>query len=463
MILISLKYPFYALLWVTFCVFLYSQYASSLETETESTPHVANETAAALFPELEFSSSFSRPRIDMSPFEKTMRLPKSLYVRRDHTVVRLAPTRRAKRRGVVMKDARLPVLRSLEGPGCKTTWYQVHTDGWICGDFVVPGDLPPWGAQYPIMTSGEITPWPYAFVYKPTIEYRMNRGVLEEMRDLLAGFGFGVQRRIQHAEQNFFLTAEGTLVPRNAAGVSRRVSTLSGIALDNGKIWPVGFVHSKQAWAYSEPKRNSQSRIGKVERYAPFRVLEKTGTGRGRFFRFDKQAWLSARDVRVAANAPLPKDLAIDEKWIDVDTRQQIIVAYEGKTPVYATLISTGRTGHSHTIKGTFRIWAKVAAIAMDNTDEELEETEMVDGGLLEERNLFSLHDVPWTQFFFENYALHGVYWHNGFGNRRSHGCVNMAPIDARWFFNWTEPRLPNGWWALHKSPNDKGTLVRVR
>jgi lipoprotein-anchoring transpeptidase ErfK/SrfK len=384
----------------------------------------------------------------MSPFEKTMRLPKSLYVRRDHTVVRLAPTRRAKRRGVVMKDARLPVLRSLEGPGCKTTWYQVHTDGWICGDFVVPGDLPPWGAQYPIMTSGEITPWPYAFVYKPTIEYRMNRGVLEEMRDLLAGFGFGVQRRIQHAEQNFFLTAEGTLVPRNAAGVSRRVSTFSGIALDNGKIWPVGFVHSKQAWAYSEPKRNSQSRIGKVERYAPFRVLEKTGTGRGRFFRFDKQAWLSARDVRVAANAPLPKDLAIDEKWIDVDTRQQIIVAYEGKTPVYATLISTGRTGHSHTIKGTFRIWAKVAAIAMDNTDEELEETEMVDGGLLEERNLFSLHDVPWTQFFFENYALHGVYWHNGFGNRRSHGCVNMAPIDARWFFNWTEPRLPNGWWA---------------
>ena len=99
----------------------------------------------------------------------------------------------------------------------------------------------------------------------------------------------------------------------------------------------------------------------------------------------------------------------------------------------------------------------------MDNTDEELEE-ELVDAGTSEEeRHLYSLHDVPWTQFFFEDYALHGVYWHDRFGNRRSHGCVNLSPTDARWFYNWTEPRQPPGWWAIHASVNDEGTLVRVR
>ena len=97
----------------------------------------------------------------------------------------------------------------------------------------------------------------------------------------------------------------------------------------------------------------------------------------------------------------------------------------------------------------------------MDNTDEELEEG--LDAGIEEGGRLYSLHDVPWAQFFFENFGLHGVYWHDRFGNRRSHGCVNLAPIDARWIFDWTKPRLPDGWWAIHTSAGEKGTLVRVR
>ena len=112
----------------------------------------------------------------------------------------------------------------------------------------------------------------------------------------------------------------------------------------------------------------------------------------------------------------------------------------------------------------------------MDNTDEELEEeveseeaveaveaVEAAAEGTDEERRLYSLHDVPWTQFFFESYALHGVYWHNGFGNRRSHGCVNLSPTDARWFYDWTEPAVPEGWWAIHTTEENPGTLVRVR
>jgi lipoprotein-anchoring transpeptidase ErfK/SrfK len=252
-------------------------------------------------------------------------------------------------------------------------------------------------------------------------------------------------------------------VPGIDARVSGRISSFNGIKLSPDFPWRVGFINSRKAWVYSAPSRKTKFRIGKVSRYTPFRVLETVTKGNRHFFRFDENAWLSSIDVRVQATAPVPKEVTSNEKWIDVDTKEQIITAYEGNTPVYVSLASTGRDGPSHTTPGKFRIWAKVAAIAMDNTDEQLEEDLIIDAGIIEERKLYSLHDVPWAQFFFENYAMHGVYWHDGYGNRRSHGCVNLSPIDARWFFDWTEPHLPDGWWAIHSSSSWQGTLVQVR
>ena len=48
----------------------------------------------------------------------------------------------------------------------------------------------------------------------------------------------------------------------------------------------------------------------------------------------------------------------------------------------------------------------------------------------------FELRDVPWIQYFASGYALHGAYWHDVFGIARSHGCINLAPIDARYVFH---------------------------
>ncbi|MEO0596383.1 MAG: L,D-transpeptidase, partial [Chloroflexota bacterium] len=46
--------------------------------------------------------------------------------------------------------------------------------------------------------------------------------------------------------------------------------------------------------------------------------------------------------------------------------------------------------------------------------------------------------DVPWTMFFDGDIGLHGTYWHDGFGYRQSHGCVNMSILDAHWLFHWS-------------------------
>jgi len=70
---------------------------------------------------------------------------------------------------------------------------------------------------------------------------------------------------------------------------------------------------------------------------------------------------------------------------------------------------------------------------------------------------------VPYVQYFRAGYALHAAYWHTEYGRPRSHGCINLSPIDARRLFNWTEPQVPATWHgASAGETNGKGTLVHV-
>ena len=52
-----------------------------------------------------------------------------------------------------------------------------------------------------------------------------------------------------------------------------------------------------------------------------------------------------------------------------------------------------------------------------------------------------------------QHIALHGAYWHRRFGERVSHGCVNLAPTDAAWLYEFT-PNFERG---------KSGAVVRVR
>jgi lipoprotein-anchoring transpeptidase ErfK/SrfK len=144
-----------------------------------------------------------------------------------------------------------------------------------------------------------------------------------------------------------------------------------------------------------------------------------------------------------------PPAWAASRRWIDVSILHQSLVAYEGKKPVYVTLVSTGADGlgdpkktHS-TIQGVFLIHTKHVSVTMD--DDKIGDE-------------FDFRDVPFVQYFTEGFALHGAYWHDEFGTPRSHGCVNLAPVDAAWLFNWTDPDVPAAWHGALSLR--KGTLV---
>lgn len=138
-----------------------------------------------------------------------------------------------------------------------------------------------------------------------------------------------------------------------------------------------------------------------------------------------------------------------DEKWIDVDLSEQRVVAYEGMQPVNSFIVSTGLPG-TPTVQGDFRIWAKTPLQDMS-------------GGNRATGDYYYLEDVPWVQYFYEEYALHGTNWHANFGQPMSRGCVNMRVEDAKWLFEWAGPPMETdatGW--LFSSAEEPGTLVVV-
>ena len=143
-----------------------------------------------------------------------------------------------------------------------------------------------------------------------------------------------------------------------------------------------------------------------------------------------------------------------EDRWIEVDLSDQKLTAWENGNVFLETLVSTGLPWWP-TPQGEFYIWLKSRAVTME-------------GG--EGKYYYNLPNVPYVMFF-ENekvprskgYGLHGTYWHNDFGKVHSHGCVNLAPIDARWLYAFTAPHLPVGWTAVYPTRSELGTVVRVR
>lgn len=136
------------------------------------------------------------------------------------------------------------------------------------------------------------------------------------------------------------------------------------------------------------------------------------------------------------------------EKWIDVDLSDQRAVAYEGTRPVRAFIISSGLPG-TPTVKGTFRVWVRTRVQTMS-------------GGSLAGGDFYSLPNVEWVQYFYGDYAFHGAYWHNNFGQPMSRGCINMRNEDAEWLFKWAMPEWDGdrGWL---QPTEENATLVVVR
>ncbi len=391
------------------------------------------------------ASSLAHAQVPLPPDTK------SLEMFDDGVIVFTAPNERAGRRGTIMLGTRTPALGRVLGVGCGNgVFLQVGVDAFICEHDARPSVLPPDGIEQPIVPAGELVPHDYRTVIAdatPTYARPSDYDADMVSGGLSQDFVIAVRERVVH---------DGVELVRNRAGDyivneglrAATPSTLSGVAVGPGDDLDFGWARRDRV-----ALRLSKSARGKVIRHADrhelLRPLRDAGDG---WLLTRDGHFIDARDVaRPIVGAALP-DLKDNERWIDVDTAQQVLIAFEGTRPVFATLMSSGlATEERATPLGVFSIWAKLAESDMGDL-----EREDID-------HHYSIEGVPWVQYFHADNALHGAFWHNHFGTRVSHGCVNLSPRDARFLFGWTNPILPKGWSAILPTEHDPATRVRVR
>jgi hypothetical protein len=129
----------------------------------------------------------------------------------------------------------------------------------------------------------------------------------------------------------------------------------------------------------------------------------------------------------------VPEDITpiapdVEKKRIDINLNRQTLSCYEDESEVFFCRISSGKEGgKSATPTGDwYRIWRKLVSVHMSGGT--------TGGG-------YDLAGIGWTTLFITGgIAIHSTYWHNNFGVKMSHGCINARPKDAHFIFCWTLP-----------------------
>lgn len=122
---------------------------------------------------------------------------------------------------------------------------------------------------------------------------------------------------------------------------------------------------------------------------------------------------------------------AASTKRIIVDLANQTLYAYDGGELFMQQAISTG-LALTPTPAGTFFVMRKLPDSYMQGPIPGLSD------------QYYDLPGVPWDLYFTrEGAAIHGAYWHDHFGQKWSHGCVNLPVADAEKLYEWADLGTP--------------------
>lgn len=172
----------------------------------------------------------------------------------------------------------------------------------------------------------------------------------------------------------------------------------------------------------------------------------------GELFWADGAAFKILTDEDVA---PITPDVDPNDKRIEVNIDFQTLSCYEGNTEVYFCRVSTGLTFDPATGQVSDKFATPIGNLL---THWKIYSLNMTAGTF---QAGYSTPAVPWTTMVSgEGVAVHGAFWHNAFGEKRSHGCINAKPDDAKWIFRWTTPYVSLAQNEIRVSLPDYGTIV---
>ena len=133
-------------------------------------------------------------------------------------------------------------------------------------------------------------------------------------------------------------------------------------------------------------------------------------------------------------------------KHLYVNLNQQRIDAYAGENLVLSSPVATGLWPNK-TENGNFRIRAKKVTEDMRGATDANDKVVwlVTDGGSPPPGSIpYGVADVPNVMYInLQAEALHGAYWHNEFGQTRSHGCINLPVEVSKFLYDWAPLGTP--------------------
>jgi len=193
----------------------------------------------------------------------------------------------------------------------------------------------------------------------------------------------------------------------------------------------------------SKPEGDPVESNGLLYRYSLVHIFDEVrGEDGWKWYQIGADKWVHQTHVSRVLPIEQPDEVETD-LWVGVDLYEQNLIVYEDGKPIFATLISSGLPRWP-TFEGTFNIYYR-------RTRHDMSWGTPGD-------DFYYLEEVPWTMFFDEGRALHGAYWHDGLGYRRSHGCVNMSITDANWLYH----RVAEDFGKLNSPDVEEGPAVHV-
>lgn len=400
---------------------------------------------------------------------------------------------RATKLGYARSGGRVGVFpEKVTGANCRAGWYEVEGGGYICsaeGTLDTGDPRARLAPREPDVTA--TLPYPYArnvfngtplyssvpsrdqmLAYEPHLDessssgggvpdagarpwWQQKEAALNEVRlaelasesdgviarRMVKGFYVAVDREFEWSARTWYKTTKGMVAPKDrfAPVVASGFQGVElGPELELPIAWGYGATKTRPRYVIDAGQKPRQA--GSFQRRVAIPLSgEEVELGDKRYVKTRDGDWLRADHVRIATAPKVPDGVRGDERWIHVDLHTQTLVALAGSTPVYATLVSSGKESddpekdHRSPI-GEWTLREKHVTTTMDG-----------DGTAAGDLP-YSIEDVPYAMYFQGSYALHGAFWHENFGVRMSHGCINLAPLDAKYLFFFTGPAVRRGW-----------------
>lgn len=378
---------------------------------------------------------------------------RSALVVKDDAPLKCGPAATERGRGSVAEGARLPIYGTAQGSGCAGRWLLVGPSAWICAAAVTLSEQPSLAVDERFLEQPDGLPFRYFFVGRNGSAAYASLALADDAaptEELQPGFAVAAVEERHKGQDPYVRTHHGKWVPK------RDLVPVHGIGFHGEDIAAgdlgLGWVLDDKSPVFTST--SGTTRRGTRARWEVVAVQAHHGSGHKAMVKVADDSWMRASDLRVPTATAPPPEVQEGERWLDLELATQVIVAYQGRVPVFATLASTGKGKQGTelaTPKGVHRIWVKLRTSTMDNIEDE------------NATSTYAIEDVPYVQYFSKGAGLHAAFWHKGFGRVKSHGCVNLAPLDAQRLFAFTSPRLPAGWSAVLPTTAEPGTVVRVR